>query len=212
MRRQSAEEVRRDAESGTPCVKVTFMKGRFLLTVAMLAGFSAGAFGAGSLSNRRAPGFTLPDLQFKYHDLADYRGRVVVLNIMNVGCSHCTAFSKVLSAAEKKYGPRLKVLSIVNPPDNQTAVRGYMIKNRISTTILFDCGQAAASYLKVDAGNPTFDVPHFFVIDRDGVIREDYGYNPLQRSVFEEEGLYRILDKYVAEPPAAKAAVGVEAD
>ena len=171
----------------------------------MLLGFSAGAFGAGSLSNRRAPGFALPDLQLNYHDLADYRGRVVVVNIMNVGCPHCTAFSKVLDAAEKKYGPRLKALSIVNPPDNQNAVRGYLIKNQISTTILFDCGQASASYLKIDASNPTFDVPHFFVIDQEGAIREDYAYNPLQRSVFESEGLYKILDKYVSKPAGAAA-------
>ncbi len=189
---------------------VTFMKGRFL-SVAMLAGFSAGAFAA-ELSDRRAPGFALPDLQFRYHDPADYRGRVVIVNIMNVGCSHCRAFSKVLHAAEKKYGSQLKVLSIVNPPDNQNAVRGYMIKNGISTTILFDCGQAAASYLKVDASNPSFDVPHFFVIDRDGMIREDYGYNPLQRGVFESEGIYRVLDKYVEKPAAAKAAGGAAAD
>ncbi len=191
---------------------VSLMRNRLLFTVAILLGFSAAAFGAGSLSNRRAPGFTLPDIQLKYHDLADYRGRVVVLNIMNVGCPHCTAFSKVLGAAEKKYGPRLKVLSIVNPPDNQNAVRGYLIKNQVSTTILFDCGQAAASYLKVDSSNPTFDVPHFFVIDRDGMIREDYGYNLLQKSFFESEGIYKILDKYVSKPAAAKAVGGVAAE
>ena len=187
------------------------MKGRFL-TVAMLAGFSAAAFGANDLSNRRAPGFALPDLQQKYHDLADYRGRVVIVNIMNVGCPHCRQFSKVLHEAEEKYGERLKVLSLVNPPDNQQAVRGYMIQNQISTTILFDCGQASASYLKINASNPTFSVPHFFVIDQEGAIREDYGYSALQRSVFESEGLYKILDKYVSEQRAAKASDGKAAD
>lgn len=178
----------------------------------MLAGFSAAAFGANELSNRRAPGFALPDLQQKYHDPADYRGRVVIVNIMNVGCPHCREFSKVLNEAEKKYGERLKVLSIVNPPDNQQDVRGYMIANQISTTILFDSGQASASYMKISASNPTFSVPHFFVIDREGVIREDYGYAPLERGAFESEGLYRILDKYAAKPSVAGAAGGKSVD
>ena len=192
-------------------VKVTLMRVN-LLTVALLLSCSVGAFGANSLSNRRAPGFALPDLQLKYHDLADYRGRVVVVNVMKVGCPHCTTLSKVLTAAEKKYGSRLKVLSIVNPPDNQTMVRGYMIKNQISNTILFDCGQVAASYLQVTPSNPSVDVPHFFVIDKDGMIREDYGYNQLQKDLFEGEGIYKILDKYVSKPGVAQAGGRTDAD
>ncbi len=192
-------------------VKVTLMRAN-LLTLALLLSCSVAAFGANSLSNRRAPGFALPDLQLKYHDLADYRGRVVIFNIMKIGCPHCTAFSKILNAAEKKYGSRLKVLSAVTPPDSQTSVRGYMIKNQISSTILFDCGQATASYLKVTPSNPSFDVPHFFVIDKDGTIREDYGYNQLQKDLFEGEGIYKILDKYVAKPGVAQAGDRADTD
>lgn len=180
------------------------MRARFL-TVAMLLGFSAAAFGANTLSNRRAPGFALPDLQLKYHDLADYRGRVVIVNVMQTSCPHCRLFSKILHAAEKKYGSRLKVLSVVNPPDNQNTVRGYLAANAISTTMLFDCGQATASYLKISPSKPSFDVPHFFVIDRDGMIREDYGYNVLERDIFAGDGLDKILDRYVAKSPDAAA-------
>lgn len=176
---------------------------RLAILTAALALFASSAFSANELSNRRAPGFALPDIQYKLHDLNDYAGKVVIVNIMRTSCPHCTAFSKVLNAAEKKYAGQVKVFSIVNPPDNQAAVRGYTMANGISSTILFDCGQMAASYLKVTPQNPSFEVPHFFVIDGKGMIREDYGYNMLTKSVFEGDAIYKILDKYVSKPVQA---------
>ena len=71
-----------------------------------------------------------------------YRGKVVLLNIMKTDCPHCGAFSKILGQAQKKYGDRLQVLSIVNsPPENQNSVRAYLGKNGLSMVVLFDCRQ-----------------------------------------------------------------------
>jgi peroxiredoxin len=106
---------------------------------------------------------------------------------MRTGCPHCAVFSKNLAAAEKKFAGKVKILQVVNPPDNQASVKGYLEKNAISTTILFDCGQMAASYLKVTPQKPTFEVPHFFVIDDKGWIREDHGYNMLSRGLFRRQ-------------------------
>ena len=172
----------------------------FAIAAALLA---APCFAANELSNRRAPGFSLPDIQFRLHDLNDYAGKVVIVNIMRTTCPHCTEFSKVLNAAEKKYAGQVKVLHFVNPPDNQAAVRRYTMTHGVSSTILFDCGQAAASYLMVTPQNPSFEVPHFFVIDQKGMIREDYGYNTLSKGAFEGDGVYKILDKYVSKPVQA---------
>jgi peroxiredoxin len=177
---------------------------RRLISLSCLVLLAAGGLvAAGELSNRRAPGFSLPDSDMQQHDLADYRGKVVIVNIMKTTCPHCTTFSKALDAAQKKYGPKLKVLSVVHPPDNQNAVRSYTALHQLSTTILFDCGQMAASYLKLGPSRPTFDVPHFFVIDQQGVIREDYGYNLLSKGLFEGDGIHKVIDKYVG--PAGRA-------
>ncbi len=161
------------------------------------------AVSAAGLSDRRAPGFALPDLDFKIHDINDYLGKVVVVDVMRTGCPHCAVFSKRLEAAEKKFAGKVKILQVVNPPDNQNSVKGYLEKNALSTTVLFDCGQMAASYLKITPQNPSFEVPHFFVIDGKGMIREDYGYNMLSKSIFEGEAIYKILDKYVSKPVQA---------
>ena len=78
---------------------------------------------AGPLSNRRAPGFSLPDSQMRQHDLQDYRGKVVLLNFMQTACPHCNAFSKVLAEAERRFAGKVQVLDVVTtPPDTQATV------------------------------------------------------------------------------------------
>ena len=66
--------------------------------------------------------------------------------------------------------------------------------------ILFDCRQVAMSYMKLTPQKPTFDVPHVFVIDKKGWIRQDYGYDLLNRGIFEGEGLFSVIETYISEP------------
>ena len=175
---------------------------RVILTFALFSLTAASLSGA-SLSNRRAPGFALPDVDLKYHDLADYRGKVVLLSVMKTQCPHCTTFSKALNEAQAKYGTRVKVLSIVNHQDTQGMVKDYIRNNGLKTTILFDCGQMTASYLKLSPSNPSFQTPHLFVIDQKGWIQEDHGYNMLNKGLFEGTGINKVIEKYLG--PTAPA-------
>jgi peroxiredoxin len=154
------------------------------------------------LSGRRAPGFSLPDSRLRQHDLQDYRGRVVLIDIMKTDCPHCQTVVQTLEKARKKYGPRIAVLTVVNPPDASNQVQAFIQQHNLTSPVLFDCGQMAASYLKVSPERPTIKVPHLFVIDRAGQIVEDFGYSAETKEIFEGTGLYPILDKLVA--PAAK--------
>lgn len=176
--------------------KVTLMR-RWLILILSILTVASAAWGAGALSNRRAPGFSLPDLNLQQHDLYKFRGKVVLLNIMRTECPHCAEFSKNLARVENKYTGRVKVIDIVNPPDNQATVQRYLADNGLSQLMLFDCGQVAASYMKITPQNPKFETPHFFVIDQRGWIQEDHGYNALNRSIFEGEGLDEIVEKYL---------------
>lgn len=159
---------------------------------------SAQAFGAGELSGRRAPGFSLPDSNMKQHDLADYRGRIVLIDIIQTTCPHCQVFSRILEKVKQKYGDKVAVLSVVNPPDNTASVRGYIARNKLKTPILFDCGQVAASYLKATPDNPRISVPHLFIIDAYGWIKNDYGYSRETRPIFEGNALFAELDRMLA--------------
>jgi peroxiredoxin len=165
------------------------------------------AFAAGELSGRRAPGFSLVDLNLNYHDLYDQRGKVVLVDIMRTDCPHCLAVSKNLERIKAKYGDKIAILSVVTPPDTQATVKDYLTKNRFTMPILFDCGQVAASYLKIDMRRPTISVPHVFVIDQQGMIRNDFPMNAQTEPIVTGDGLAAEIDKLLTRSaPQKKAA------
>jgi thiol-disulfide isomerase/thioredoxin len=149
---------------------------------------------------RRAPGFTLPDLKGKMHDLFDYRGKTVILEFMQTTCSHCAAFAPVLNQVAQKYGDKVVILAVVNPPDDQGKVSGYVSGHKVAYPMLFDCGQVAYSYLQTTS----FDLPQVFLIDANGMIRSQYVYGPLTRDIFEGGALMGEIDRLLpARAPAA---------
>ncbi|HTQ54588.1 MAG TPA: TlpA disulfide reductase family protein [Bryobacteraceae bacterium] len=160
----------------------------FLVSAALLSA-------TGELSGRRAPGFSLPDLHLHQHDLQDYRGKVVVIDIIQTTCPHCQGLADVLDRMHAKYGDKIVILSIVNPPDNQTSVARFVEDHKIATPVLFDCGQVSVSYLKATPQNPRVSVPHLFLIDAQGMIKNDFSYEFDTKSIFEGDGLEVWIDK-----------------
>ena len=157
----------------------------------------AAALMAGDLSGRRAPGFSLVDANFVQHDSQDYRGKILLVDIMQTNCPHCGAFSNILQEVAKKYGGKVAVLSIVNPPDNTATVTQYIAQHKLTYPLVFDCGQVAASYMKATPQNTGFGVPHLFIIDAQGMIQNDYGYGPFSQGIFEGRDLFSELDRLV---------------
>jgi len=158
----------------------------------------AAALFAGENSGRRAPGFALPDSKMQVFDLADYRGRIVLLELMQTTCGHCVAFADVLQRVQKKYGDKVAILAVVNSAgDNQNTVAQYIAGHGITYPILFDAGQMAYSYLL----NMRFETPHVFLIDARGTIHNDWTYSLLTRDIFEGNGLMSEIDSLL--PKAA---------
>lgn len=151
---------------------------------------------AGEQSGRRAPGFSLPDSSGKQYDLAEYRGKLVVVDFMQVACPHCKVFSAILESAKAKYGDKIVVVSIVNPPSDQKNVAQYIAENKVKLPILFDCGQVAYSYLRPSGTSIT--IPHVFLIDGEGMIRNDFSFGDKTTSIFEGKGLYAEIDRLLA--------------
>ena len=137
-----------------------------LLTVASLL--------PGQFNYRRAPGFALMDpIGEKWHDLADYRGKVVVLDVMRTDCPKCQELTEILEQVKAKYTDKIQVLSVVTMPDDLNKVKAYIAKYKVTSPFLFDCGQMIASYMQVGPKNPTIHLPTVFVIDRNGMIRRE---------------------------------------
>jgi len=141
----------------------------FLLAAALLAP------AANEYSDRRAPGFSLPDSRFAQHDPQDYRGKVLLIDVMVTTCPTCSHLADTLVSITKKYGDKIGIISVVTLPDTMADTTAFSAQHGITWPIVFDSGQMIASYLKVTPANPQIHFPHLFFIDGQGTIRNDFG-------------------------------------
>ena len=151
---------------------------------------------SGELSNRRAPSFALPTCDYaKFYDFLDYRGKVMIIDIMTTTCPHCELLTTTLEKVAQKYGNKVGILSVVLPPDNVNTVAKYKIVNHVSIPIVCDAGQMTISYLQAKPGQNHVELPHLFLIDKQGMIRNDFLYSETDKTVFEGPGLFPEIDK-----------------
>ncbi len=178
---------------------------KLFVSIALVLGM---AFGAGELSNRRAPSFSLPDSSMVQHDILDYRGKVLIIEFMQTKCPSCQELTKVLETKIKpKFGDKLAVLSIVVPPDNIELVKKYVDVFKVTSPILFDSGQVAGSYSKATPQRPQMYFPHIFLIDQQGQIRNDWAFTAPKQypDVLSGDKLIAEVEKLLgAAAPAAK--------
>ncbi len=146
---------------------------RGFATILMWAALPLAAQG---LSGRRAPSFSLPDSTFRQFDILDFRGRWLLIDFMKTDCLHCKTLSRTLEEVKSRYGTKVAILSVVIPPDNMDRVGKYVAENKVTSPIVFDSSQVAASYFKITPTNhASFDTPHLFAIDPAGMIVHDWG-------------------------------------
>jgi thiol-disulfide isomerase/thioredoxin len=147
--------------------------GGLLARLALATTFLAAALSAAD-APRRAPSFALPDSQSHYHDILDYRGKPLIIEIMSTRCEHCQELAVTLEKVAAHYGNKISILSVVLPPDNQQTVGGFIRKYNVTHPVLFDCSQMTASYFNATPDNPHIDVPHLFFVDSNGIIQDDF--------------------------------------
>jgi peroxiredoxin len=152
----------------------------------------AAALFAGENSGRRAPGFALPDSKMNFHDLADHRGKIVLIEFTQTDCSHCATFAPILNQVQQRYAGKVVVLAVVNAAhDDGAKVAAYIAGHQIAYPILFDAGQMEYSYVR----KSSVDNPCLFLIDGNGIIRNDWSYSPFTRDIFEGKALFAEIDR-----------------
>jgi peroxiredoxin len=142
---------------------------------------------------RRAPGFCLIDSSGQWRDLADYRGKLVILEFMQTTCPHCAFFANILKEAQQKYGERIAILAMATAPDTPATMIQYVNSHKLTYPLLFDQGQAMASYVRKNS----LDFPTIYIIDANGTIAKEYEYGETTKPVFEGRGLFTDLDRLV---------------
>lgn len=134
--------------------------------VAVALGAGAGVVRAEqSLVNRRAPEFTRTDLGGARVSLAQYRGKVVLLNFWATWCAPCRLEMPQFVEWQKQYGPKgLQVLG-VSIDDHEAPVRPFAAKMQLDYPVVMGTAKLSEDYGGV------YGVPVTFLIDRRGVVR-----------------------------------------
>ncbi|HVR99153.1 MAG TPA: redoxin domain-containing protein [Thermoanaerobaculia bacterium] len=163
-----------------------------------------------------APAFQLKDLNGKSHSLADFKGKVVVLEWINPNCpvSDRHAREKTMTDLAKKHGEIVWLGINSTNPEHRDFLQpaehlAYNKKNGITYTVLYDeTGKVGKAY-----GAQT--TPHMFIVDKagklayNGAIDDDpSGRNPrAERANYVDGGV--VAEKAGKDPnPATTKAYG----
>jgi peroxiredoxin len=119
----------------------------------------------GDPSRKAAAAFSLKDGDGRTVSLADYKGKVVLLNFWATWCGPCKIEIPWFADFEQKYKDRgFAVLGVAMDDEGWEVVKPYIAKNKINYRILLGNDDVASKYGGVDS------LPTTFIIDQDGRI------------------------------------------
>jgi len=149
---------------------------------------------------RQAPAFAFADADGKQMQLASFKGKVVVVELLLTRCPHCWRVAQTLARLQRELGARgFQPISIAF--DNDAS--GPLVRNFAGRAkIAYPVGYAAAGQVDAFLGREEkerFQVPQLVVIDRAGVIRAQS--LPVGETRLEDEAsLRRLVDGLLKEP------------
>lgn len=118
----------------------------------------------------KAPDFTAYTLDSspRQKTLADYQGKVLMVNVWATWCLPCRVEMPSIEALQKDYAPKgLKIVAVsIDDPGTDDAIRKFAEQYKLTFEILHDPSKKI-----VDA----YDIggyPETFIIGRDGIIRK----------------------------------------
>lgn len=149
----------------------------WLLIVLSLAGTSAYALQTGVI----APDFTLKSASGSNLRLHEFRGDVIVLNFWGSWCGPCAQELPLLQDLHERYESQgLRVIGI-NLDNDENAARNVLRRLDVEFPTLFDSRKSVSGLYEPD------DVPHTYLIDRDGTIRFTFkSYKAGQEKKYED--------------------------
>ena len=153
-------------------------------------------------NRKAAPPFTLKDAEGKTVSLADYKGKVVLLNFWATWCGPCKIEIPWFVAFEQKYKEKgFSVIGVSMDEDGWTAVKPFLAEEKINYRILLGNDSVGTLYGGVDS------LPTTFVIDREGKIAATH-IGLVSKSDYEDEIVPLLDAKRTAGSADAHAAAG----
>jgi cytochrome c biogenesis protein CcmG/thiol:disulfide interchange protein DsbE len=120
-------------------------------------------------ANKPAPGFTLQNPAGAKISLADYKGKVVLLNFWATWCVGCKEEIPWFVDFQTKYKPEgLEVLGVSLDDEGWKVLKPYLAEHPMNYTVLLGNDDVATLYGGVDA------LPTTLLIDRNGNIASSH--------------------------------------
>lgn len=166
---------------------------RLLASLAMGLVLTTGAYAAGfeSRAATPAPALKARDMSGAPKTLADYRGKVVVLNFWASWCPPCLREMPSMERLRVKMkGQPLEIVALASAegPDD---VKGFLSKMQLGFPILLDADGSNTKRWKV------FALPTTFLLDAKGRVR----YVLTGPVEWDEGEALKIIESMLAEPP-----------
>lgn len=137
--------------------------------LALVLGIGTRHFFSGTekTSPSRLPGFNLPDLSGRQHNIDEWRGKVLVINFWATWCPSCLKEIPDFIAMQQSYRDKnVQVIGIAL--EDQQAVAQYAAASRINYPILL--GGNDGINLARQLGDTVGAVPYTLIVDRQGRI------------------------------------------
>lgn len=122
------------------------------------------------VKGRVAPDVSLSDFEGNTHNLADYRGKAVVLDYWASWCPPCRAEMPVLQDAHERYGDELVIIG-VHRTDTESKSAGERFASSVGVTYLLVLDPDDSLYRAATAASFA-GMPVAVFIDREGVVQE----------------------------------------
>jgi len=156
----------------------------FLICCGLVVVLTAGAVPAQApdpLLHKPTPEFVRTDLEDHPIDLADYRGKVVLLTFWATWCAPCRIEMPHFIRWQNQYGPQGLQIIGVSMDDDAAPVAAFTRKHRVNYPILIGDAPLAELYGGV------LGLPVTFLIDRNGNIAARYkgetGLGAMERKI-----------------------------
>lgn len=118
-----------------------------------------------------APQFTLPDLSGNRVSLADFRGRILILNFWSAECPWALRVDEALALYLPGWGKRVQLVAVASNKNENDSMLAKAAARRGIDLVLDDRSQLVADLY----GGVT--TPHFFVVDEKGILRYQGAYD-----------------------------------
>jgi peroxiredoxin len=110
------------------------------------------------------PVFSLADLEGKQYQLAELKGKVVVLNFWFIGCSPCRKEIPELNALAEKYAGRDDIVFLAIALDKKEQLQQFLQQHPFKYAIVAEGKKASVQY---DING----YPTNLVVDKEGIVR-----------------------------------------